>query len=101
MTGGVAYILDEEANFENHYNPQLVTPSRLEDEEDINTLKALIYRHLELTESQRASEILADWPAHQPMFWKVSPIAPPPKTPPAAPAETKSSEPPATPQAVV
>jgi glutamate synthase (NADPH/NADH) large chain/glutamate synthase (ferredoxin) len=95
MTGGVAYILDEETNFESRYNPQLVVPTRLEDEEDINALKALIYRHLELTESRRASEILADWTAHQPMFWKVSPIAPPPKAPVAPPAETKPSEPPA------
>jgi glutamate synthase (NADPH/NADH) large chain/glutamate synthase (ferredoxin) len=95
MTGGVAYILDEEENFLSRYNSQLVVPTRLEDEEDISALKALIYRHLELTESQRASEILADWPAHQPMFWKVSPIAPPPKAPVAAPAETKPSEPPA------
>ncbi|MEX1119085.1 MAG: glutamate synthase large subunit, partial [Terrimicrobiaceae bacterium] len=95
MTGGVAYILDEEANFEERYNPQLVIPSRLEDEEDINALKALIYRHLEVTESKRAAEILADWSAHQPKFWKVSPIAPPPKAPVAAPAETKPSKTPA------
>ena len=99
MTGGVAYVLDEQENFESRYNPQLVILSRLEDEKDINALKALIYRHLEVTDSKCAAEILADWPAHQPKFWKVSPIAPPPKAPVAAPEEAKTSEPTAQPVA--
>ena len=32
--------------------PQLITPSRLENEEDITELKGLIYKHLERTESR-------------------------------------------------
>jgi glutamate synthase domain-containing protein 3 len=60
MTGGVAYVLDLEDEFPNRYNPQLITPSRLEAEEDINTLKGLIYKHLECTESEIASEIESD-----------------------------------------
>jgi len=59
-------------------------------------LKELIYKHLELTESARAKEILGEWSKFEPLFWKVSPhppIQPPPITktgatvPPAAPPE--------------
>jgi glutamate synthase (NADPH/NADH) large chain/glutamate synthase (ferredoxin) len=78
MTGGSAYVLDTHEVFENLYNAQLVKPVRLEFEEDIQTLKSLIYRHLELTESRQASEILADWSSYQKQFWKVIPIAVPP-----------------------
>ena len=39
-------------------------------------LRALIYRHLELTESARAKEILGDWARFEPLFWKVVPLPP-------------------------
>ena len=34
MTGGVAYVLDEEGSFENRYNPQLVSIHRVDHGED-------------------------------------------------------------------
>ena len=79
MTGGVAYVLDLESKFSKRYNPQLVTPERLSSPDDIVTLKGFIARHLELTESELAKEILADWPRFADSFWKVSssvPVAP-------------------------
>ena len=42
MTGGVAYVLDLEDEFLDRYNAQLITPSRLEAEEDVTTLKGLL-----------------------------------------------------------
>ncbi len=76
MTGGVAYILDLEDAFEKLYNPQLIRVERLTTPEDENTIKDLIYKHLEATDSTRAQEILADWPRFQPKFWKVVPLPP-------------------------
>ncbi|HEY5813101.1 MAG TPA: glutamate synthase-related protein, partial [Terrimicrobiaceae bacterium] len=76
MTGGVAYVLDLEEEFLNRYNPQLITPSRLESEADITEIKGLIYSHLERTESEIAREILADWQTYGAKFWKVSPTVP-------------------------
>ncbi len=76
MTGDVAYVLDLEDAFVERYNPQLITPYRLTDEEDVVTLKGLIYKHLELTDSERASEILGDWPKYAAKFWKVCPTVP-------------------------
>ena len=40
---------------------------------ELKELAALIYRHLELTESARAKEIMDDWGASQKKFLKVSP----------------------------
>ena len=90
MTGGVAYVLDLEDEFLDRYNAQLITPSRLEAEEDITALKGLIYKHLEHTESEIAREILADWPTYAAKFWKVSPTVPAAK--PVAPATEKAKE---------
>ena len=77
MTGGIAYVLDLEGNFETLYNPQLVRVDRLSCEgEATQTLKSLIYRHLEMTESARAREILGNWSQFEPKFWQVSPLQP-------------------------
>ena len=90
MTGGVAYVLDLGEEFLDLYNPQLITPSRLEAEEDVTTLKGLIYKHLERTESEIAKEILADWPKYSGKFWKVSPTVPAAK--PILPVEDKAKD---------
>jgi glutamate synthase domain-containing protein 2/glutamate synthase domain-containing protein 1/glutamate synthase domain-containing protein 3 len=90
MTGGVAYVLDLEDGFVDRYNAQLITPYRLEAEEDVTALKGLIYKHLELTESERAKEILADWPKYAAKFWKVCPTVP--DAPKAADAAAKAPE---------
>jgi glutamate synthase domain-containing protein 3 len=52
----------------------LVTHERLEAEADIVTVKKLVYKHLERTESDRAKEILGDWHRYEPKFWKIRPI---------------------------
>jgi glutamate synthase (NADPH/NADH) large chain/glutamate synthase (ferredoxin) len=75
MTGGTAFVLDLEDAFESRYNPQLIRLERLGDEASSQALKSLIYRHLETTESERAREILGDWPKYESRFWKVCPLA--------------------------
>jgi len=75
MTGGVAYVFDADGNFKERYNKQLVGISRLEKPEDIKLLQAITYRHLELTDSQRAREILNGWQEYSYMFWKVTPFS--------------------------
>ena len=88
MTGGVAYILDIEERFSALYNPQLVSISRLSDAADIAALQALIQKHLDVTGSVIAKEIL-DNPTHfLSKFWKVSPSVPTAK-----PVPTPSKEP--------
>jgi glutamate synthase (NADPH/NADH) large chain/glutamate synthase (ferredoxin) len=100
MTGGVAYILDLEDKFQGLYNPQLVGIERLFEtgetgNPDVAVVQQLVYKHLEATESERARDILADWPHYGPKFWKVRPHTPaakPSEAHPKAAAETVISE---------
>jgi glutamate synthase (NADPH/NADH) large chain/glutamate synthase (ferredoxin) len=85
MTGGVAYVLDLEDKFESLINPQLIGVERL-SEPDVALVQQLVYKHLENTESQRAKEILADWPRYGAKFWKARPH-PPAAKPAEAPAK--------------
>ncbi|MEI9999687.1 MAG: glutamate synthase-related protein [Verrucomicrobiota bacterium] len=85
MSGGLAYVLDTDGTFEQRCNKAMVNLQRLGDVEEINALKGIIYRHLELTDSARAKEILGDWGAFEPLFWKVAPLPPASPVPPAAP----------------
>ena len=76
MSGGIAYVLDEDGAFSKRYNPGMVGLERLSGGEDAKTLQALIYQHLEATESRKAKEILAQWDQYAPKFWKVVPHPP-------------------------
>ena len=73
MSGGLAYVLDEDGGFEKRYNPGMVGLERLSGGEDAKALQAVIYQHLEATESKKAKEILAKWDQFAPKFWKVVP----------------------------
>ena len=87
MSGGSAYVFDEDRTFQKLYNPAMVGLEHLADVAEIEKLKALIKRHAELTESVRASEILRDWTKFQPLFWKVIPHPAVASLPPVAVAE--------------
>lgn len=80
MTGGTGYVLDENQQFENKINPQLIKLERITEKVDEDTLVGLIQKHLELTGSRRSEHILAEWDKFLPLFWKI--ITPPPPTPP-------------------
>ena len=80
MTGGTGYILDENQQFEKKINPQLIKLERITEKADEDMLVGLIQKHLELTGSYRAEQILADWEESLPLFWKI--VTPPPPPPP-------------------
>jgi len=73
MSGGVAYVLDEDGDFRRHCNMGLVSVDPLPPGE-IDTLSDLIQRHLDLTGSGVAARLLADWPATQKRFVRVMPV---------------------------
>jgi glutamate synthase (ferredoxin) len=72
MTGGVAYVLDEQRHLEMYHNPQLVQLDRLNAQDEL-AVQTLVQRHLELTGSPRAAEILERWNDFLPQFWRVMP----------------------------
>jgi glutamate synthase (ferredoxin) len=74
MSGGVAYVLDEQGDFiKNRCNPDMVDFDPL-DEDDIDYLQEMIEKHLEYTESAVAKRILDDWDASLEKFVKVIPV---------------------------
>jgi glutamate synthase (ferredoxin) len=72
MSGGIAYILDEEGEFPVKCNMQMVGLEHL-DKEDIATVKTMIENHAINTKSTRAALILKDWEKYLPKFVKVMP----------------------------
>ncbi|MGA1374970.1 MAG: glutamate synthase large subunit [Steroidobacteraceae bacterium] len=73
MSGGVAYVFDEAAQFTSRINMQMVEVGRIEEQEDIDALQGLIKRHAELTGSTVAARILSAWPTQLPKFVRVIP----------------------------
>jgi glutamate synthase (ferredoxin) len=73
MSGGIAYVLDEQGDFEDHCNLQLVALEELEEPAEIEELRLMIKRHADCTHSQRAFKILALWDDYVPQFVKVMP----------------------------
>ncbi|MBA0657303.1 hypothetical protein Goklo_009597 [Gossypium klotzschianum] len=73
MSGGIAYVLDVDGKFQSRCNPELVDLDKIEEEEDIVTLKMMIQQHQRHTNSQLAREVLADLESLLPKFIKVFP----------------------------
>ncbi|PPR85687.1 hypothetical protein GOBAR_AA34999 [Gossypium barbadense] len=73
MSGGIAYVLDRDGKFHSRCNPELVDLDKIEEEEDILTLKMMIQQHQRHTNSQLARELLADFENLLPKFIKVFP----------------------------
>ncbi|XP_039062007.1 glutamate synthase 1 [NADH], chloroplastic isoform X4 [Hibiscus syriacus] len=73
MSGGIAYVLNVDGKFESRCNLELVDLDKVEEEEDIVTLKMMIQQHQRHTNSQLAREVLADFENLLPKFIKVFP----------------------------
>ena len=73
MTGGVAYVLDENWDFYQRVNKETVSLEPVEHKYDVATLKELIRAHVEATGSPRGKEILDNFSAFLPKFKKVLP----------------------------
>ncbi|HEX8508763.1 MAG TPA: glutamate synthase large subunit, partial [Propionibacteriaceae bacterium] len=69
MSGGLAFILDLD---ESLLNTELVDAVPLSDA-DVETVRTIVVRHLEETESEVAGRLLADWGQSQTRFTKVLP----------------------------
>jgi glutamate synthase (NADPH/NADH) large chain len=73
MSGGIAYVLDEEDRFEKLYNPEMVDLEAVDSEESISHLRGIIERHLHWTGSEAARRVLENWEEMLPRFVKVMP----------------------------
>ncbi len=73
MTGGLAYFLDPQGDFEQRVNPEIVKLQRVTTQAGEAQLKDLIQAHADRTGSAKATQILAHWADYLPQFWQVVP----------------------------
>jgi glutamate synthase domain-containing protein 3 len=73
MSGGVAYVFDEEGNFASKCNMGMVELGPIENGDEIHQLHALIVRHHQYTQSAVARRMLDHWDDHVKKFVKVLP----------------------------
>jgi len=73
MSGGIAYVLDEEGDFDYYCNMGMVELSLVEDLNDKKELSDLIARHYEFTGSKVAEKILTHMDDYMERFIKVIP----------------------------
>ena len=72
MSGGIAYVLDEDGGFRGRCNVELVGFEEL-GEADADELRTLVEEHSSRTGSAVAARLLADWAGAVPQFVKVMP----------------------------
>ncbi len=72
MSGGIAYVLDQDGGFASRVNPETVDLDPLA-EDDLDTIQRLVRRHFQYTRSAKADDVLRKWDAYAPKFVKVFP----------------------------
>jgi glutamate synthase (NADPH) large chain len=73
MSGGLAYVLDLDGEFDKRCNTSMVDLEPLVEPEDEALLRRLIENHARYTNSKRAQAILAGWAQYRAKFVKVFP----------------------------
>mgnify|MGYP003960887799 FL=1 len=73
MSGGLAYVLDRDSDFEIHCNKSGVDLVSVDEAEDTQQLKSLIEEHFQSTQSAVAKKVLDEWEETLPKFVKVYP----------------------------
>ncbi|MBQ3790552.1 MAG: glutamate synthase large subunit [Lachnospiraceae bacterium] len=73
MSGGIAYVLDPEADLYTRINKDMVSSQEITSKYDVQQLKDLITEHVALTGSPRGQEILDDFAGWLPHFKKIIP----------------------------
>ena len=75
MSGGVAYVLDEEGDFPQQCNQDMVELGPVVEEEDLATLQTMVEWHYRYTGSANARRVLEAWDTMVTRFVRVMPQA--------------------------
>lgn len=73
MSGGVAYVYDQDFSFTSNCNMEMILLDTL-DQEDQDVIKNMISNHLQYTGSPVAKNLISNWEEVQNRFIKVIPI---------------------------
>lgn len=74
MSGGIAYVLDEDNDLYKNLNKEMISVEKIENKLDEKELYDLIHGHVEATDSLKGKEILAHFKEYLPKFKKIIPI---------------------------
>jgi glutamate synthase (NADPH/NADH) large chain len=74
MSGGIAYVLDLDGNFDYFCNKGLVELGKIEDRDDEREVQEMIADHYKYTSSELAEKILVNWEEFLPKFVKIIPF---------------------------
>ncbi len=74
MSGGVAYVLDEDGTFANRVNLEMVELEAITDPAEQAALRELVRKHTDYTGSKRGRWVLDHWRELLPKFVKIMPI---------------------------
>ena len=74
MSGGVAYVLDEENHLYKNLNKEMVNMEKIENKADYEQLKDMIAKHVKYTGSKKGKEILDNFDEYIDHFKKVIPV---------------------------
>ena len=73
MSGGIAYVLDEESHLYRNINESMISMSMVKEKYDQEELRRLIEQHVEATGSDKGKEILSDFQNYIKKFKKIVP----------------------------
>ncbi|WP_147802616.1 glutamate synthase large subunit [Alkalicoccus halolimnae] len=73
MSGGTAYILDENKDFDSRCNKELVHLKKLDNKQEIEEVRTMIEKHVDNTLSRKGQRILNNWDKYVSQFVKVIP----------------------------
>ena len=73
MSGGIAYVLDENNDLYTKINKQMVSISKITSKYDVQELKEMIEDHVNYTNSVKGKEILDNFKEYLPKFKKIIP----------------------------
>ena len=73
MSGGIAYVLDEDRSFYKRLNKELVSFEDVSNKYDVLELKGLIQEHVAYTNSEKGKSILDHFSEYLPKFKKIVP----------------------------
>jgi glutamate synthase domain-containing protein 3 len=74
MSGGIAYIYDENDSLKQRINTEMVDLDKIEEKKESDEIKVMVENYIKYTDSKEAKKLLDDWDATVSKLIKVMPV---------------------------